>query len=123
MTEQNPLTKATVDPNPVRQFEKWFQELPGAGVNEQDSISMTLATATKDALPCVGIESKSADWQPRGTGEAIRRIQSQVRRQCSASTALGWLSRKARSDRVLARPRKSSARSAEIYVAGRRQLV
>src|SRR6266571_8607086 len=54
MTEQNPLTKATVDPNPVRQFEKWFQELPAAGVNEQDSISMTLATATKDA-PCARI--------------------------------------------------------------------
>lgn len=55
MTEQNPLTKATVDPNPIRQFEKWFQELPAGGVNAQDSISMTVATATKDALPCARI--------------------------------------------------------------------
>ena len=51
MNEPTALTKASVDPNPIRQFEKWFQELPAAGVNEQDSISMTLATATTDGLP------------------------------------------------------------------------
>jgi len=41
------LTKATVDRNPIRQFERWFRELPANGVTEQDAISMTLATATK----------------------------------------------------------------------------
>ena len=51
MNEPIALTKASVDPNPIRQFEKWFQELPAAGVSEQDAISMTLATATKDGLP------------------------------------------------------------------------
>ena len=51
MNEPTALTKASVDPNPIRQFEKWFQELPAAGVSEQDAISMTLATATKDGLP------------------------------------------------------------------------
>ena len=51
MNEPTALTKASVDPNPIRQFEKWFQELPAAGVSEQDAISMTLATATKDSLP------------------------------------------------------------------------
>ena len=55
MNEPTALTKASVDPNPIRQFEKWFQELPAAGVNEQDSISMTLATATTDGLPCARI--------------------------------------------------------------------
>ena len=55
MTERLSLTKATVDPNPIRQFEKWFQELSGAGVNAQDSISMTLATATKYGQPSARI--------------------------------------------------------------------
>ena len=51
MNEPTALTKASVDPNPIRQFEKWFQELPASGLNEQDAISMTLATATTDGLP------------------------------------------------------------------------
>jgi pyridoxamine 5'-phosphate oxidase len=55
MNEPTALTKASVDPNPIRQFEKWFQELPGAGVSEQDAISMTLATATRGGLPCARI--------------------------------------------------------------------
>jgi pyridoxamine 5'-phosphate oxidase len=49
------LTKAAVDPNPFRQFEKWFQQLAGAGVSEQDSISMTLATATRYGRPSARI--------------------------------------------------------------------
>src|SRR5512141_665230 len=56
MTEQTTLlTKATVDPDPIRQFEHWFQELSTHGVNQQDSISMTLATATPDGHPCARI--------------------------------------------------------------------
>lgn len=56
MTEQpTQLTKAAVDPDPIRQFEKWFQELSVHGVNEQDSISMTLATAATDGRPCTRI--------------------------------------------------------------------
>jgi pyridoxamine 5'-phosphate oxidase len=49
------LTKANVDPNPFRQFEKWSQEVRAAGVSEQDAISMTLATATRFGLPCARI--------------------------------------------------------------------
>jgi pyridoxamine 5'-phosphate oxidase len=56
MNETPPaITKAAAHPNPIRQFEKWFQELPAAGVNEQDSISMTLATAAADGKPCARI--------------------------------------------------------------------
>ena len=55
MNEPTALTKASVDPNPIRQFEKWFHELPAAGVSAQDAISMTLATATTDGLPCARI--------------------------------------------------------------------
>ncbi len=56
MTEQpTQLTKAAADPDPIRQFEKWFQELSAHGVNEQDSISMTLTTATADGRPCARI--------------------------------------------------------------------
>jgi len=55
MAETQPaLTKATVDRNPIRQFERWFAELP-AGVPEQDAISMTLATATMDGRPSARI--------------------------------------------------------------------
>src|SRR5207245_1209467 len=55
MMEIPALNKSDVDRNPIKQFERWFQELSAAGVNQQDSISMTLATATKDALPCARI--------------------------------------------------------------------
>ena len=52
MTETHSiLTKATVDPSPIRQFEKWFKDLSGRGVSEQDAISMALATATKGGQP------------------------------------------------------------------------
>src|SRR2546422_8184383 len=49
------LTKAAADPNPIRQFEKWYQDLSTNGVSEQDAISMTLATAAKDGSPCARI--------------------------------------------------------------------
>jgi pyridoxamine 5'-phosphate oxidase len=56
MTEQlSSLTKATVDPNPIRQFEKWSQEVRAKGVTEQDVISMTLATTTRYGLPSARI--------------------------------------------------------------------
>jgi len=56
MTEQlSFLTKATVDPNPIRQFEKWSQEVRAKGVTEQDAISMTLATATRYGRPSARI--------------------------------------------------------------------
>ncbi len=49
------LNKATVDPNPFRQFEIWSQAARAAGVSEQDTISMTLATADHDGRPCARI--------------------------------------------------------------------
>jgi pyridoxamine 5'-phosphate oxidase len=51
----SPLTKASVDPNPFRQFENWSQDVRAAGVSEQDTISMTLATATRFGLPSARI--------------------------------------------------------------------
>ena len=56
MTNQpSALTKATVDRDPIQQFEKWSQEVRAAGVSEQDVISMTLATATRFGQPCARI--------------------------------------------------------------------
>jgi len=56
MTEtSSQLTKAAVDQNPFRQFEQWSQDVRRAGVSEQDTISMTLATATRFGLPCARI--------------------------------------------------------------------
>jgi len=54
MTKQI-FSKATVDPNPIRQFEKWSQEVRAKGVTEQDVISMTLATTTRYGLPSARI--------------------------------------------------------------------
>jgi len=45
------LTKDNIDANPIRQFEAWFEEVRAGGVSEQDSISMVLATASKDGRP------------------------------------------------------------------------
>jgi len=48
MTEKLPaLKKSDVDPNPIRQFARWFDEANAAGIPEADAF--TLATATKDA--------------------------------------------------------------------------
>ena len=55
MTDIPQLTKANVDPNPFRQFESWSQYVRAAGVSEQDTISMTLATATRFGLPSARI--------------------------------------------------------------------
>jgi pyridoxamine 5'-phosphate oxidase len=42
------LTKDNIDANPIRQFQKWYDEVRASGVSEQDAISMTLGTAAKD---------------------------------------------------------------------------
>jgi pyridoxamine 5'-phosphate oxidase len=55
MTNPSALTKATVDPNPIKQFEKWSREARARGVSEQDVISMTLATATRYGQPSARI--------------------------------------------------------------------
>lgn len=52
MTDQlAALTKDSIDPNPIRQFQTWSAEVRAQGVPEQDVISMTLATAAKDGQP------------------------------------------------------------------------
>jgi len=52
MTQQpSALSKTNVDPNPIRQFQVWIDEVRANGVSEQDAISMTLATATKAGEP------------------------------------------------------------------------
>lgn len=56
MTEQpSELTKANADPDPIRQFEKWFADARATGMSEQDAISMTLATATRYGQPTARI--------------------------------------------------------------------
>jgi pyridoxamine 5'-phosphate oxidase len=49
------LTKDNIDANPIRQFQRWYDEVRANGVSEQDAISMTLATATKDGRPSARI--------------------------------------------------------------------
>jgi len=54
-TQPSALTKATVNPSPIQQFEKWSQEARATGIAEQDVISMTLATATRYGQPSARI--------------------------------------------------------------------
>src|SRR5260370_24822781 len=49
------LTKASADPNPIRLFAQRNDEVRAKGVSEQDAISMTLATTTKDGKPSARI--------------------------------------------------------------------
>jgi pyridoxamine 5'-phosphate oxidase len=44
-----PLLEADVDPDPLRQFERWFEEARDAGIRAPHA--MTLATASADGLP------------------------------------------------------------------------
>lgn len=55
MEENSDLTKATADPNPIRQFERWFADANASGMSEQDAVSMTLATSSNDGHPCARI--------------------------------------------------------------------
>ena len=56
MTESaSALTKTSVDPNPFRQFERWFADVNARGVSEQDAVSMTLATADDEGQPSARI--------------------------------------------------------------------
>ena len=43
------LIKRNVDPNPIKQFASWYDEVLAKGISDVDA--MTLATATKDARP------------------------------------------------------------------------
>jgi pyridoxamine 5'-phosphate oxidase len=46
-----PLREEDVDPDPVRQFERWFDEAAGAGASQPEAAA--LATATPDGVPSV----------------------------------------------------------------------
>jgi pyridoxamine 5'-phosphate oxidase len=47
------LTEADVDPDPIRQFERWFADAVSAQVPEPNA--MTLATASRDGVPSARI--------------------------------------------------------------------
>jgi pyridoxamine 5'-phosphate oxidase len=49
------LNRGGADRDPLKQFQTWYDEVLAAGVSEQDAISMTLATATKDGRPLARI--------------------------------------------------------------------
>lgn len=55
MQQSSEFTKANLDPNPIRQFERWFTDANASGMSEQDAVSMTLATANANGQPCARI--------------------------------------------------------------------
>lgn len=50
---QKKLTEDAIDSNPIRQFEKWWQEANDADIDEVNA--MTLATASADGVPSARI--------------------------------------------------------------------
>ena len=50
---QKTLTEDTIDSNPIRQFDKWWQEATDADIDEVNA--MTLATASADGVPSARI--------------------------------------------------------------------
>ena len=48
---ESPLREEDVDPDPVRQFERWFEDARGAGAFQPEAAA--LATATPDGAPSV----------------------------------------------------------------------
>src|ERR1035437_9335552 len=57
------LTERDVDPDPILQFEKWFEEALHAGLIEPNA--MTLATSTRDGHPSARVVLlKGADTNP-----------------------------------------------------------
>jgi pyridoxamine 5'-phosphate oxidase len=48
-----PLIERNLDPNPIKQFERWLDEVVGAKIPQAKS--MTLATATKKGVPSAGM--------------------------------------------------------------------
>jgi pyridoxamine 5'-phosphate oxidase len=51
--EAHGLRRADLDPDPIKQFEKWFGEAAAADI--RDVNAMSLATATEDGIPFVRI--------------------------------------------------------------------
>jgi pyridoxamine 5'-phosphate oxidase len=49
------LREVDADPDPIRQFGKWFTEAVGASAGDDDPNAMTLATATRDGIPSARI--------------------------------------------------------------------
>lgn len=47
------LDEADIDPDPIRQFARWFEQAQAAGVPEPNAL--TLATATRDGIPSARI--------------------------------------------------------------------
>jgi pyridoxamine 5'-phosphate oxidase len=51
MSRERPLDEAEVDPDPLRQFARWFEEAGEAGIRAPEA--MAAATATRDGRPSV----------------------------------------------------------------------
>ena len=50
---QKTLSEGSIDPNPIAQFDKWWQEAVASNIDELNA--MTLATASADGIPSARI--------------------------------------------------------------------
>src|SRR5262245_57206188 len=85
------LAESDLDPDPVKQFDKWFQQALDAGLPEPNA--MTLATATLDGKPSIRVVLLKA-LDERGF-VFFTNYESQKRRQLSvnpqAALAFYWI--------------------------------
>jgi pyridoxamine 5'-phosphate oxidase len=108
------LSEADVDPDPIRQFRRWFDEAVAAGVPEPNA--MTLATATPDGAPSARIvllkdlSEAGFTFYTNYNGRKAREIAANPR----AALVFYWLSME-RQVRIEGLVEKTSAAESDAY--------
>ena len=140
-----PLSETESDPNPLRQFERWFAQVREL---EPDATEMALATATRDGRPsvrtvllkgiddrgfvfytadrepleCLRVATERGDREPRLARVALHDRAAGIRRPRTASGVVGRVSHRARRVRILAGSSESSPRSTAVCKGSERRM-
>ncbi len=112
------LSESELDPDPIRQFQRWFDEASGAGLIEPNA--MTLATATRDGRPSArmvllkGFDARGfvfySNYESRKGGELEQNPQ--------AALVFFWVELE-RQVRVEGRVERATAQESDAYFASR----
>jgi pyridoxamine 5'-phosphate oxidase len=112
------LSESALDPDPIRQFQRWFDEASGAGLIEPNA--MTLATATRDGRPSArmvllkGFDARGfvfyTNYESRKGGELEQNPQ--------AALVFFWVELE-RQVRVEGRVERATVEESDVYFASR----
>jgi pyridoxamine 5'-phosphate oxidase len=112
------LDVADLDPDPLRQWQRWYDEALAAGVTEPNA--MALASAYKDCAPDVrfvlvrGVDARGFAFYTNLTSVKARQLEARP----VAAAAFGWLQLH-RQVRVRGRVERVSDAEADAYFASR----